>query len=154
MQKIHTRNRKQTRADAVKSTHLKPSCHRTGTTTAPRPTPECDLRYQRCTKNHQESSQNKQEHHSPTKRNVVACPSDEPGLSSHWPQSGGQPAHLSLLTSTGSGKPDLKHLFQEPLFFFFFFGVFVCELESGWITLDLRLKKYSAQNSPIALLIL
>jgi hypothetical protein len=29
------------------STHLKPSCHRTGTMTVPHPKPECDLRYQR-----------------------------------------------------------------------------------------------------------
>ncbi len=79
--------------------------------------PECDLRYQRCVKNHQESSQNKQEHHSPTKRNAVAYPRSEPGLSAHWTQSGGQPTHLSLLPSTGSGKPSLKHLFQETFFF-------------------------------------
>ncbi len=65
--------------------------------------PECDLRYQKCAKNHQEPSQNKQEHHSPTKRNAVACPCNEPGLSAHWTQSGGQPAHLSLLPSTGVG---------------------------------------------------
>jgi hypothetical protein len=87
--------------------------------------PECDLRYQRCVKNHQEPSQNKQEHHCPTKRNAVACPRNEPGLSSHWPQSGGQPAHLSLLPSTGSGKPALKHLFQESLFFSFFSIIFI-----------------------------
>ena len=42
--------------------------------------PECDRHCQRCTKNHQESSQNKQEHHSPTKSNAVACPRNEPGL--------------------------------------------------------------------------
>ncbi len=83
--------------------------------------PECDLRYQRCAKNHQEPSQNKQEHHSPTKRNAVVCPRNEPGLSAHWPQSGGQAAHLSFLPSTGSGKPALKHLFQESLFFFFYY---------------------------------
>ena len=35
------------RADTVKSTHLKPSFHRTGTTTVPGPKPECDPRYQR-----------------------------------------------------------------------------------------------------------
>ncbi len=38
---------KRPRADAVKSTYLKPSCHRTGTTTVPRPKPERDPRYQR-----------------------------------------------------------------------------------------------------------
>ena len=31
------KTRKRPRADAVKNTHLKPSCHRTGTTTVPRP---------------------------------------------------------------------------------------------------------------------
>ncbi len=51
--------RKRLRADAVKSTYLKPSCHRTGTTTVPYPKPECVQRYQRCAKNHQEPSQNK-----------------------------------------------------------------------------------------------
>jgi hypothetical protein len=50
--------RKRLRADAVKSTHLKPSGHRTGTTTVPCPKPECVQRYQRCAKN-QEPSQNK-----------------------------------------------------------------------------------------------
>ena len=53
------KTRKRLRADAVKSTHLKPSCHQTGTTTAPRSTPECDLPYQRClrtTKSHLKTS--------------------------------------------------------------------------------------------------
>ena len=43
---------------------------------------------QRCAKNHQEPSQNK-EHNSPTKHNTVACPRNGPGLSTHWSQSGG-----------------------------------------------------------------
>ncbi len=34
-------------ADGVKITHLKPPCHRTGTTTVPRPKPDCEPRYQR-----------------------------------------------------------------------------------------------------------
>ncbi len=32
--------------------------------------------------------QNKQQQHSPTKSNPVACPRDGPGLFAHWPQSG------------------------------------------------------------------
>jgi hypothetical protein len=40
------KTRKRPRTDAVKSTHLKPSCHRTGTTTVPRPKLEHDPRYQ------------------------------------------------------------------------------------------------------------
>ena len=73
-------------------------------------------------KNHQEPDSSKQARASipppnATRSRVRAMSQD---YSTHWPQSGGQPAHLSLLPSTGSGKPALKHLFQEPLFFFFF----------------------------------
>jgi hypothetical protein len=41
------KTRKRPCADDVKSAYLNPSCHRTGTTTVPRPKPECDQRYQR-----------------------------------------------------------------------------------------------------------
>ena len=41
------KTRKRPRVDVIKSTHLKPSFHLTGTTTVPHPKPECDLRYQR-----------------------------------------------------------------------------------------------------------
>jgi hypothetical protein len=80
--------RKRPRADAVKSTHLKPSCHRTGTTTVPYPKPECDLRYQRIrllAPSRATSFNTSRRKHSPTKRNPVACPRDGPGLSAHWP---------------------------------------------------------------------
>jgi hypothetical protein len=55
------KTRKRPRADTVKSTHLKPSCHRTGTTTVPRPKPERDPRYQRIPLlTHQETHSSKQ----------------------------------------------------------------------------------------------
>ena len=47
--------------DTVKITHLKTPCHRTGTTTVPRPKPECDPRYQRILLlDHQEPHPSKQ----------------------------------------------------------------------------------------------
>ncbi len=59
--------RKRLCADAVKSTHLKPSCHLTGTTTAPHSTPECDLRYQRCLRT--------TKRHLKTRRSIIPPPS-------------------------------------------------------------------------------
>ncbi len=47
--------------DRALALHLKPSCHHTGTTTVPRPKPECDPRYQRIPiLAHQESHPSKQ----------------------------------------------------------------------------------------------
>ena len=106
MQEFTPKTRKRLRADAVKSTHLKPSCHRTGTTTAPRPKPECDLRCQRCTQGPPKSHlQNKQEHHFPTKRNAVACPRNGPGLPPTGPSPGSNPPIYPSSLPPASGNP-------------------------------------------------
>ncbi len=55
------KTRKRPRADTVKSTYLKPSWHHRGTTTVPRPKPECDPLYQRIPLlSHQEPHPSKQ----------------------------------------------------------------------------------------------
>ncbi len=51
--------------------------------------------------------------------NPVVCPRNGPGVSAHRTQSGGCPAHLPLLPSTGVKKPALKHFSQETWNFFF-----------------------------------
>ena len=91
-----------------------------GTTTAPRSTPECDLRDQRCAKNHQEPSQNKQEHHSPTKRNAVACPRNGPGLPPTGPSPGANPPIYPSSLPLASGNP-LSNIFPTSHEFFSFF---------------------------------
>ncbi len=90
--RIHTQNRKRLRADAVKSTHLKPSCHRTGTTTAPRPKPECDPRchesemHPRPT---QELSTKQAGASFPHQAQCGRVPEQWARASAYWPQSGG-----------------------------------------------------------------
>ncbi len=110
------KTRKRLLPDSVKSTHLKPSCHRTGTTTVTLPKPECDPRYQRIPLlAHQESH--------PSKQAGPTFP--------HQAQSGRVPVrwtrairslapvrrlnpHKSLFPSTGVWKPVLKPFPREP----------------------------------------
>ena len=115
------RTRERPCVDSIKNAPVEPSCHCTGTTTVVRSNQNVTyvIRESRPEPPRARFFKTSKSKHSPTKRNPVACPHNEPGLSAHWPQSGDQPVHLSLLPSTGSGKPALKHLFQEPLFFFF-----------------------------------
>jgi hypothetical protein len=120
MQEFTPKTRKRLRPDAVKSTHLKYSCHRTGTTTAPHPKPECDLRCQRCTQDPPKSHlQNKQEHHSPTKRNAVACPHNGSGLPPTGPSPGANPPIYPSSLPLASGNP-LSNISPQSHGFFFF----------------------------------
>ncbi len=64
------------RVSALKNTHLKPSCHRTGTTTTvTHPQPECDLRHHIILPPPPRAGFNKtsKSKHSHTKRNVCVC---------------------------------------------------------------------------------
>jgi hypothetical protein len=120
MQEFTPKTRKRLRADTVKSTHLKPSCHRTGTTTAPRPKPECDPRCQRCTQDPPKSHlQNKWAHHSWSKRNAVACPRNGAGLPPTVPSPGANPPIYPSSLPLASGNP-LSSISPKSHGFFFF----------------------------------
>ena len=88
------------RVDTIKNTHLKPSCHRTGTTSVELPKPECDLRHQRILPPPQEPD--------PTRRARANIPPPNATRSRAR-------ATLSLLPSTDVRKNALKHFSQEPL---------------------------------------
>ena len=75
-------------------------------------------------KNHQEPSQNKQEHHSPTKRNAVACPRNGPGLPPTGPSPGANPPIYPSSLPLASGNP-LSSIFPKS-HGFFSFSVSVC----------------------------
>jgi len=119
--RIPTQNQQTPRVDVIKNTHLEPSCHCTGTTTVVHPNQNVTYVIREPRSPPQESDPTKRARVTfPTKSNPVVCRRNEPGLSVHWTQSGGQPAHLSLLPSTGSEKHVRKRLSKGHWFFFFF----------------------------------
>jgi hypothetical protein len=81
---------KRPRVCVVKNTHLKPSCHRVGTTTK----------------------------RSPHQTEPDVCPPNGPGLSDHSPQSGVQPAHPLLFPSIDVKRSTRRQNPQSPFNFF------------------------------------
>jgi hypothetical protein len=105
------RTSKRPRVDVIKNKHLKPPCHYTGTTTVVYPNQNVTYVIRKPSSPPQEPNPTKRARATfPTKCKPVVCRCDDPGLSVHWPQSGGQPDYLSLFPSTGSGKHARRHL--------------------------------------------
>ena len=78
------RTSKRPRVDVIKNTHLKPSCHYTGTTTVVHPNHNVTYVIREPSSPPQEPNPSKRARATfPTKRNPVVCPRHEPGLSVH-----------------------------------------------------------------------